>query len=187
MVEQFGLAMIPFFAQVATDAKLLPIFFAIPMVLFYVILMALGNIRAEVTEPGLLRATPAFVTLRRRNGELRGCIGRLDSDKPLYRVVQESLTNIHRHSGSQTATIALSSDSDQVTLRVTDEGRGMSEDKLRPAGGPIASLGVGIAGMRERVRQLRGRLEIQSNGKGTSLTVVLPLLSDRTTSANAEY
>jgi AmmeMemoRadiSam system protein A len=43
----------------------------------------------EVTEPGLLRATPAFVTLRRRNGELRGCIGRLDSDKPLYRVVQE--------------------------------------------------------------------------------------------------
>jgi PAS domain S-box-containing protein len=94
----------------------------------------------------------------------------------LFRVVQESLTNIYRHSGSATAEIRLERDKSQVRLRVEDRGRGID---ARGNGGGRAkqtgSLGVGISGMRERLRQLGGRLEVRSNEAGTSVTAVLPL------------
>lgn len=104
-------------------------------------------------------------------------VGRLPSEveTALFRIVQESLTNIHRHSGSGMASIRLETIGDQVLLRIKDQGQGM------PAGAPLTemegsrSLGVGIAGMRQRLRQLGGRLEIKSSEQGTVVTAVVPL------------
>ena len=97
-----------------------------------------------------------------------------DYELSLFRIVQESLTNIHRHSGSQTAQVRLSRGPDEIQLEVRDQGRGMSLEAQEKffAG---KSSGVGLRGMRERVRQIGGALEIQSNGNGTAILVVLPM------------
>jgi signal transduction histidine kinase len=101
-------------------------------------------------------------------------IGRLPSDTELvvFRVVQECLTNIHRHSGSKIASIRLARDSDVVVIEVQDSGSGISAQKLveLQSGGS----GVGIRGMRERVRQLGGELNIDSDGSGTRVSVTIP-------------
>ena len=91
----------------------------------------------------------------------------------MFRIVQECLTNIHRHSGSKTATIRLLRRSTDVSLEVLDEGRGISAAKL----GLIQAqrTGVGMAGMRERVRHLRGAMNIHSNAQGTKVSVTLPM------------
>ncbi|HUJ11454.1 MAG TPA: PAS domain-containing protein [Verrucomicrobiae bacterium] len=89
----------------------------------------------------------------------------------LFRVVQEALTNIHRHSGSSTATIRLVADRGTICLEVRDAGTGFLTQR---SDGLPETMGVGITGMHERVRQLGGRLEIQSGIKGTTLRVVLP-------------
>jgi PAS domain S-box-containing protein len=96
--------------------------------------------------------------------------GRLPSEieMALFRIVQESLTNIHRHSGSDTAIIRLSRSMSEIALEVTDKGSGMSVG---------ATPGVGIASMRERAQQLGGRLEISSQSGGTRLKAVIPLPS----------
>jgi signal transduction histidine kinase len=83
----------------------------------------------------------------------------------MFRTVQECLTNIHRHSGSNSASIAITGDTHHVTIEIRDQGKGMSM--------PIRA-GVGIQGMGERVRQLRGHLEIQSGSGGTRVTAVFP-------------
>jgi PAS domain S-box-containing protein len=103
-------------------------------------------------------------------------LGRLPQEVELmlFRVVQESLTNIHRHSGSRTATIRLARYPKDIVLQVRDQGHGIS-GKLGRAGEPAARLGVGIAGMRERVRQIGGRLQIHSRPGGTDVEVVVPL------------
>ena len=88
----------------------------------------------------------------------------------LFRVVQESLTNVHRHSGSKSARIHLLVHSDEVVLTVEDEGKGLGGLVAEPA-----KTGVGIAGMRERVRELGGKFEIDSGSRGTSIVVALPL------------
>jgi signal transduction histidine kinase len=96
----------------------------------------------------------------------------------LYRIVQESLANIHRHSGSRSATIRLSRQSGEIVLTVADRGRGIPRGVLERSLGKHRSEstpGVGITGMKERVRELGGRLEIQSGIQGTTVTVVLPL------------
>ncbi|GAC1436422.1 MAG: hypothetical protein NVSMB58_26710 [Terriglobales bacterium] len=105
-------------------------------------------------------------------------LGRLsrEAEISIFRVVQESLTNIHRHSESPTATVRLSRASDSLRLEIEDEGRGISSQKqsaLKNPGRP----GVGIRGMRERLRQLGGSLELTSNGSGTKLLAILPLSS----------
>jgi PAS domain S-box-containing protein len=92
----------------------------------------------------------------------------------LFRVVQESLTNIHRHSGSRTATIRLARYPKDVVLQVRDQGQGISRKPDR-TGEPGMRLGVGIAGMRERVRQIGGTLQIHSRPGGTDVEVVVPL------------
>ena len=104
-------------------------------------------------------------------------IGRLplDVETALYRIVQEGLTNIHRHSKSDTAHIALTREIDRIILVVKDDGRGLPQMVLDPTGDGVQSLGVGIPGMRERLRLLGGRLEISSNGRGTTLTGIVPL------------
>jgi PAS domain S-box-containing protein len=103
--------------------------------------------------------------------------GRLPSEMELtvFRIVQECLTNIHRHSGSKTATIRLSRNPDGVTLEIQDEGRGMPAEKLN--GIHAQRSGVGITGMRERVRHLKGSMDIRANGTGTTISVALPVLT----------
>jgi signal transduction histidine kinase len=100
--------------------------------------------------------------------------GRLpqELETAVFRTVQECLTNIHRHSGSPVARIRLARSGNEIQLQVEDEGNGIADEKLdeiRSAGAP----GVGIRGMRERLRQLGGGLEIQSNGHGTTIVARL--------------
>ena len=92
----------------------------------------------------------------------------------LFRIVQESLANIHRHSGSRRARIRIASTPSRVTLLVRDEGRGLRTTTGRRPTDP-ALMGVGIAGMRERVRQLGGEIAIDSSVRGTAVRVQLPL------------
>ena len=92
----------------------------------------------------------------------------------VFRVVQESLTNVHRHSGSATANVRLETQADLLHLYVIDQGRGIPLDKLSFRQ-ETATLGVGLLGMRERLRQLRGQLEIDSNSHGTSVHAVIPI------------
>ena len=92
----------------------------------------------------------------------------------LFRVVQECLINIHRHSGSAIASIRLSQTERQFIMEVEDEGRGLSVDELSA----IASgetLGVGLRGMRERISDFGGELEVLSTGQGTKVRAVIPI------------
>ncbi len=93
----------------------------------------------------------------------------------LFRIVQESLTNIHRHSGGRRATICMRRTAKEVTLVVSDDGHGMDAQTLEKLGREGAVLGVGIAGMKQRLQQLRGRLEITSSGSGTAVTARVPV------------
>ncbi len=90
----------------------------------------------------------------------------------MFRVVQECLNNVHRHSGSTKATIRIAREGDHVFLEVQDEGKGMSTEKLSEI--QSQGSGVGIRGMRERVRQLKGHLDIVSNSRGTKVSVTFP-------------
>jgi PAS domain S-box-containing protein len=101
--------------------------------------------------------------------------GRLPGEMELsvFRIVQECLTNIHRHSDSKTATIRLSRRAESVSLEIQDEGKGISPEKL--AGIRAQRSGVGITGMRERIRHFGGALDIQSGATGTKILVELPV------------
>jgi len=97
-----------------------------------------------------------------------------EMETAIFRVVQECLTNIHRHSGSSVARIRLRERDDEVFVEIEDKGRGIPPHKLQEmsaAGTP----GVGVRGMQERLRQLGGRLEIQSGAGGTIIKVRLPI------------
>jgi PAS domain S-box-containing protein len=103
--------------------------------------------------------------------ELAPNLGRLSSDleTTIFRVVQECLTNVHRHSGSPRASIGIKRESGTIRVEIRDWGKGMPHSptgKGRP--------GVGVQGMKERVRQLGGRFEIQSGSSGTAVTAILP-------------
>jgi PAS domain S-box-containing protein len=88
----------------------------------------------------------------------------------IFRVVQECLTNVHRHSGSHTATILLYHDRDDLVIEVRDEGKGISSEKRRQ----LTGMGtVGFIGMRERLRQFGGSLKVQSTDAGTVVTAML--------------
>jgi PAS domain S-box-containing protein len=96
-----------------------------------------------------------------------------DFETAIFRIVQESLANVHRHSGSKVAGIRLVKRSSTIKLHVWDEGKGLSQSQ--EGGGIPASIGVGILGMRERVKQLGGSMEVRSRNPGTLIEVVLPL------------
>jgi PAS domain S-box-containing protein len=101
--------------------------------------------------------------------------GRLseESETAIFRLVQECLTNIHRHSGSRVAAIRVSRSDGRVHVEVRDAGKGISKQK-RAELEATGSGGVGIRGMRERLRQLGGVLEISSGAKGTTVSAYLP-------------
>jgi len=91
-----------------------------------------------------------------------------------FRILQEALTNVHRHSGSKVATVRFGLNNDGVTLEVEDSGRRLDRTSLVPSGEPVGTLGVGIRGMQERVRQLGGQFEVNSNTGGTTIRATLP-------------
>jgi PAS domain S-box-containing protein len=101
---------------------------------------------------------------------------RPDVEVALFRVVQESLTNVHRYSGSPTAYVRIRRDPDEFKVEIGDFGKGMALEKTKAPSGEVAPLGVGIQGMRQRIRQFSGRLEILSQlGKGTVVQALLPI------------
>jgi PAS domain S-box-containing protein len=108
--------------------------------------------------------------------ELSPSVGRMsrDIELALFRVVQESLTNIQRHSGSRQAKIRLYRNSD-LTLEISDLGRGVSAGVPREKDEPRFKAGVGIASMQERVNLIGGELEIDSTNQGTTVLVTIPL------------
>jgi signal transduction histidine kinase len=99
--------------------------------------------------------------------ECGASVGRFSSEleTAIFRIVQESLGNVHRHSGSPTAVVRLSANNEEVQLEVSDRGRGISAEKSSRGG-------VGIRGMRERVAQLGGTIELVSNAAGAPGTTV---------------
>ena len=132
-------------------------------------------------ERGLAGAIPLYVEgLAERSGlridlSVPQNFGRLPAEMELtmFRILQECLTNIHRHSDSDDATIRLSRNADTVSLEIQDAGKGIPAKKLSQI--KAQRSGVGITGMRERVRHLKGAMDIQSNGTGTTISVTLPV------------
>jgi PAS domain S-box-containing protein len=97
-----------------------------------------------------------------------------DQETALFRIVQECLTNVYRHSGSKAAGVRLVKSSNAVTLQVWDHGKGLSAESLEPGNEP-ATMGVGILGMRERAKQLGGSMQVRPRNPGTLIEVILPL------------
>jgi signal transduction histidine kinase len=96
----------------------------------------------------------------------------------LFRCLQEALTNIHRHSGSASADIHVAKNAGQIFLTVRDYGKGISEERLEKFRRTSSGVGVGLAGMRERVRHLNGNLDIESDRDGTLVQVSIPLTGE---------
>jgi PAS domain S-box-containing protein len=132
-------------------------------------------------ESGLQSAVSWYVEglLERSGLEVRLDIpedfGRLPRDMELvvFRLVQESLTNIHRHSESKTASIRMVRESNRVTLDIRDWGKGMSSTRLAEV--HAGKSGLGIRGMRERLRQFDGTLDIESGDSGTRVLAMIPV------------
>jgi signal transduction histidine kinase len=96
----------------------------------------------------------------------------------LFRVLQEALTNVHRHSGASAAEILIKRSPGQVTLEVIDNGRGIEKevlDRFRETG---AGAGVGLMSMNERARELGGKFQLESSGTGTSVRITIPVPAD---------
>jgi PAS domain S-box-containing protein len=141
-------------------------------------------------ESGLSEALSWYIQgLKERSGlEITTAIpedfGRLSRDMELaiFRIVQECLTNVHRHSGSKAAAIRMRRDDRSVFLEVEDGGNGISPEKLleiQSQGG-----GVGIRGMRERVLRCGGEMKIESEGRGAKISITLPFV--RTAASKTE-
>ena len=112
------------------------------------------------------------------NLEFPGDLGRLSQDLEItiFRIVQESLTNIHRHSGSKTASIRLTREPECVQLEIADQGKGLPTEVGSKVLAPSTFFpGVGILGMKERVNQFGGSFQIGSQSVGTSTLVRLPI------------
>ena len=94
----------------------------------------------------------------------------------IFRVVQESLTNIHRHANSPSAEIRLTRSDENIQVEIIDRGKGISPDRLRQM--TAVRVGVGVRGMEERVRQFGGTLQVDSSPAGTKVSVTIPVTSD---------
>ena len=99
-----------------------------------------------------------------------------DAELVLFRVLQESLTNVHKHSESATAQVRVTAAGEALTLEVTDQGKGLPPETLEHADQDwMGSMGVGLRGMAERLRQLGGVLEVRSTEPGTQVRATVPL------------
>ena len=135
-------------------------------------------------EAGLASAARSFVEeFARRSGmavtfDASRELGRLpdEIEIALFRVLQESLTNVHRHSGSNKTEILLAKDAENVCLTIKDYGGGMTPALLNSFRNGGNNLGIGLAGLRERVHELGGRVELQSDPSGTMVAVTIPFL-----------
>ena len=131
-------------------------------------------------ENGLYSAVSWYVQgLLERSGleihlDISKNFGRLPREMELviFRLVQECLTNIHRHSESKTASIRISRESHQITLDIRDHGKGMSDARLAEIQSGLS--GVGIRGMRERLSQFEGTMKIESDSSGTRVFATVP-------------
>ena len=103
----------------------------------------------------------------------------------LYRILQESLTNVHRHSGSSSVEIGLAITENQVVLCVQDFGRGMPARLRQGSDLNGRHVGVGLSGMRERVTDLGGSFDIESDSHGTAIIVALPLAAQPSSESRA--
>jgi PAS domain S-box-containing protein len=119
---------------------------------------------------GLSKRSGIAITL-----ELDEALGRLprELEAAVFHIVQESLTNIHRHSGSKRATLRVARTGGRLLLEIEDEGSGIPADKLREI--QTQGSGVGIAGMRERVLHFNGDIRITSMSTGTRIAVSFPV------------
>jgi len=95
----------------------------------------------------------------------------------LFRVLQESLTNAHRHSGATKVTVCFRRQFEQIILEVRDDGCGIPAERLVRLGEASAEMGVGLAGMRERMHELNGKMEMESDGHGTTVRATVPLFA----------
>jgi signal transduction histidine kinase len=104
-------------------------------------------------------------------------LGRLPSEVEitLFRVLQEGLTNIHRHSRAAQASVEVVIRNGSVRMQISDSGCGIPQDLLREWRGMRAPLGVGMAGMLERTRDMGGSFDVQSGSNGTTLTIAIPI------------
>ena len=133
-------------------------------------------------EVGLLSALRWYVEGFAKRSGIRvtmnlGEIGRMRGpiETTLFRVVQEALTNIHRHASTTTATIRLTATDDAVALDIHDAGEGLGDPGAHDSGTLPEALGVGIQGMRERVRQLGGTFDVEFTDTGTTVRVRVPI------------
>jgi PAS domain S-box-containing protein len=112
--------------------------------------------------------------------------GRLPRDMELvvFRLVQECLANIHRHSGSKTAVIEIARDSERVLVEVRDQGKGIAPERMAEI--QSKGSGVGISGIRERLRQFNGEMIIQSDPSGTTVVVTVPLTAGVSADSSAD-
>jgi PAS domain S-box-containing protein len=133
-------------------------------------------------ESGLRSAARWFVDeFSRRSGiavdfEVSPEMGRLPSqiEIAMFRAIQEGLTNVHRHSGASSVRIRLGLQENQIRLEIHDNGKGIPQDQLHRLVEGATQSGVGLAGMRERLRELNGKIEIRSDETGTTLVVTAP-------------
>jgi len=96
-----------------------------------------------------------------------------DEELALFRVLQESLTNVHRHSGSARAEVRIYSEDESVILSIRDYGRGIPPENLEKFNKTGAGVGVGLGGMKQRLHKLGGNLEVRSEGKGITILAKL--------------
>jgi signal transduction histidine kinase len=107
-----------------------------------------------------------------------------EAERALFRILQESMSNILRHSTGKRIHVTLLQSENAVTLQILDDGDGMSAEQLAQVEG-AAAIGVGIAGMRERLRQLDGKLAIHSSLSGTKVSATVPVSEERYAAAHS--
>lgn len=132
------------------------------------------NLALEAYIEGFSRRSAIQVTLN-SHGNMEG-LG-FDIELAVFRIMQEALSNVHRHSGSRTATVEISCDSSLLRLQISDQGRGIPPGTDRS--------GVGLGSMRERARLLKGKLVIETGNNGTTIKVELPLARPEILSSRA--
>lgn len=153
--------------------------------------LALGEVRtvSHLLHPpildalGLRRALEALVEGYSRRGgidvrldlQLPGSRLHQDLELALYRTVQECLTNVHRHSGSPSAMVLVGKNGHSVYAEVRDRGNGMPKELLDKIQAGMGGAGVGLSGLRERIHELGGDLEITSSKRGTAVRATVPI------------